>query len=116
MFSLTKRFLNVRSNLLIMKYLLFMGGLLIFLLACTSIPGAECRTDADCVTGGCSGVICASKDSPPIVTTCEFFAEYECYQDISCGCVDHRCGWKETPEFEQCVAEKRAQAHDEGQI
>ncbi len=91
-----------------MKYLLFMGGLLVFLLACSTIPGAECTADDDCVTSGCSGTVCQSKAAEPVFTTCEYLSEYECYKNIGCGCVNYKCQWKETPAFEQCLAEKRA--------
>lgn len=95
-----------------MKQLLFMGGLLIFLIACTGVPGsdAECVSDADCIVGGCSGTICASKNAEPVVTTCEFLSEYECYNSISCSCTNNKCAWDKTPVFEQCLVDKRAQA------
>jgi len=67
----------------------------------------ECITDDDCVTGGCSGTICQSKDAEPIFTTCEFLPEYACYKKINCKCIDNKCQWGETEEFNKCVEEAR---------
>lgn len=68
----------------------------------------ECTKNSDCIRGGCSGTICQSAKKPPILTTCEFLPEYSCYQDISCGCVDNKCAWQETPSFKECVDTARA--------
>lgn len=67
----------------------------------------ECITDDDCVTGGCSGTVCQSKDAEPIFTTCEYLPEYACYKEINCGCVEGRCEWEKTSDFDRCVKEKR---------
>ena len=67
----------------------------------------ECSSDSDCITGGCSGTVCQSKDAPPVFTTCVYLPEYDCYKDITCGCVDGRCDWDKTDEFEKCVMDAR---------
>jgi len=67
----------------------------------------ECTTDADCVKGGCSGTICQSKDAEPIFTTCEYLPEYECYKQIKCGCIDSKCQWGKTAEFDDCLEKAR---------
>ncbi len=67
----------------------------------------ECVTDDDCIKGGCSGTICQSKDAPPVFTTCEYVPEYDCYKGIECRCVDGKCDWGKTEEFDKCVEEAR---------
>ena len=81
---------------------------------CAEIPsgiddtiGDECKVDSDCMTGGCSGTICQSKNSEPIITTCEYLPEYACYKGINCGCVKGRCEWDKTAAFDRCVEEAR---------
>lgn len=76
------------------------------------ISGEGCVTDNDCITGGCSGTICQSKDSEPIFTTCEYLPEYACYKETRCGCVNGKCGWDKTTEFDRCVEEARDQPQD----
>ena len=68
----------------------------------------ECMADSDCVTGGCSGTICQSKDAEPIITTCEWTQEYTCYKETTCSCIEGKCQWLETPEFNSCIEEARA--------
>lgn len=68
---------------------------------------SECMTDDDCITGGCSGTICQSKDAEPIFTTCEYLPEYACYKEINCGCKEGKCQWDKTAEFDKCVREAR---------
>jgi eight-cysteine-cluster-containing protein len=67
--------------------------------------GTECTLDSDCVTGGCSGTICQSRDSEPMITTCEWSPSYACYKEINCGCINGKCSWDRTEEFELCYAE-----------
>lgn len=69
----------------------------------------ECTTDDDCVIGGCSGTICQSKNAEPIFTTCEYLPEYGCYKEIKCGCIDGKCQWDKTEQFDNCVEEARKQ-------
>jgi len=71
------------------------------------VSGKECIQDDDCVRGGCSGTICQSKDAEPVYTTCEFLPEYACYKETSCGCVDGKCQWDKTWQFESCVDKAR---------
>ncbi len=67
----------------------------------------ECSLDTDCIKGGCSGTICQSKNSEPIITTCEYLPEYACYEDINCGCIEGICQWNKTEDFSKCLEEKR---------
>src|SRR3989338_2363502 len=65
---------------------------------------AECSTDADCATAGCSGELCAkAEDVEGIITTCEYREEYACLKQTSCGCNEGKCGWKETAEYAKCT-------------
>jgi eight-cysteine-cluster-containing protein len=47
----------------------------------------NCRADADCVTGGCSGEVCTAE--PGIATTCELVPP----APGACGCVSGQCQW-----------------------
>lgn len=69
---------------------------------CEATPSGECQSDADCITTGCGGQLCASE---PRVTTCEWRDEYACYQapTTSCGCNAGSCGWAQTAELAQCL-------------
>lgn len=58
-----------------------------------------------CVKGGCSGTVCQDEAEPPVVTTCEYRAEYACYQSATCERqADGACGWTETEELAACLA------------
>lgn len=70
------------------------------------IGSFACRTDADCIIGGCSNTICQSKQGEQIMSICEWRDEYTCYQSIPCGCNAGLCAWEKTPEFQSCFAEK----------
>ena len=72
-----------------------------------SLKSGGCITDNDCVTGGCSGTICQSKNSEPIFTTCEYLPEYMCYKSSGCRCISGKCDWEKTAEFDKCVGEAR---------
>lgn len=57
-----------------------------------------------CFIGGCSGQICS--DQPDAVSTCEYRAEYGCYQTARCERqADDACGWTQTPALTQCLDE-----------
>ena len=59
-----------------------------------------------CAVGGCSNQLCVSADEvDKIFTTCEYRAEYACYQTATCEQQsDGKCGWTETAELTQCLA------------
>jgi hypothetical protein len=59
-----------------------------------------------CAVAGCSQQLCVSaEEAATIVTTCEFRAEYACYREASCEPqADGQCGWTETAELNQCLA------------
>ncbi|MBI2137359.1 eight-cysteine-cluster domain-containing protein [Candidatus Woesearchaeota archaeon] len=67
---------------------------------------AECLTDADCATAGCSGELCVkAEDADDTITTCEYKEEYACLKQTNCGCNEGKCGWKETTEYAKCIAD-----------
>ena len=53
-----------------------------------------CKTDKDCIVGGCSGQVCRSVNEESVITTCEY---RECYDaskyGLSCKCVKGKCQW-----------------------
>ncbi len=65
----------------------------------------------DCVIGGCSSQLCGErKDMEQIVSTCEYRAEYACYEHSVCERqVDKECGWTQTPNLKSCLANPREQ-------
>ncbi len=66
----------------------------------------ECSSNNDCTTGGCSGQLCGKRgEVENLVTTCEYLPIYDCYRKTSCGCVNGKCSWLETPEYISCVTE-----------
>tara|TARA_B100001971_G_C17988261_1_gene430984 strand:+ start:133 stop:444 length:312 start_codon:yes stop_codon:yes gene_type:complete len=99
------------------RILIFLLIVSLFLIGCeiqedtpdikTPPTDAECTASSDCITGGCSGTLCQSKDAPPMFTTCEFLPEYTCYKQIDCGCVNYKCQWEKTEEYNNCVEEAR---------
>lgn len=62
----------------------------------------QCSSDRDCFRTGCSGQICSSE---AVITTCEWFPYYACYEDQYCVCENHRCTWDDDPALEQCIVE-----------
>ncbi len=60
------------------------------------------HTLGGCYVGGCSSQICS--DSPDVVSTCEFRAEYACYRTARCERqASGECGWSETAELRMCL-------------
>ncbi|PON12673.1 hypothetical protein C2W62_38395 [Candidatus Entotheonella serta] len=58
-----------------------------------------------CQSTGCSGQICAET---AVMTTCEWRAEYACYQTAVCKQqANGQCGWTETPELLECLDNAR---------
>ena len=53
---------------------------------------AECTTDDDCMTSGCSGETCTTQDDAgELVSACEVL---ECFEVLDeCGCQQGRCRW-----------------------
>lgn len=62
-----------------------------------------------CVVGGCSAQLCGeASDMEGMVTTCEYRDEYACYQTARCERqASGQCGWTETSELNQCLANAR---------
>ncbi len=82
----------------------------------TPVPNT-CTTTNDCVRTGCSGTICQSQKQEPVFSTCEYKTEYECYNEVPCGCVERSCQWSNeapyTGVLQKCLAEKKGQAVDD---
>ncbi len=58
-----------------------------------------------CVVGGCSSQLCLEEGND-MATTCEWTAKYSCYQQATCERqATGQCGWTETPELLQCIAD-----------
>jgi hypothetical protein len=58
----------------------------------------------ECIKGGCSGTVCTEPGND-VVTTCEYKAEYACYQTAKCERqADSKCGWTQSPELTACLA------------
>ena len=99
----------MRKNNLLLITLIFIASLFL-ISSCTQKTieepktEAECNTDLDCATAGCSGQLCISKDkAQDIITTCEFKEEYECLKLSSCSCIDNKCQWQENNKYLNCI-------------
>lgn len=63
---------------------------------CGASTYEACESETDCITGGCSSQICASKNGKigGMATTCEF---KDCYDSqkygFGCTCIDKKCQW-----------------------
>lgn len=58
----------------------------------------------NCEIGGCSGTAC-SEPGKQVITTCEYKAEYACYQSATCARqADGTCGWTQSAELQACLA------------
>lgn len=61
---------------------------------CGKSSYGPCQTDTDCVTSGCSGQVCQSRNEEPIVTTCEWRDCYDAKKfNLRCGCFEGKCQW-----------------------
>jgi hypothetical protein len=59
----------------------------------------------DCVVGGCSGQLCYDPDTDSGISTCEWRAQYACYQTAICERQgNNECGWTPTEELAECLA------------
>lgn len=60
-----------------------------------------------CIRGGCSGQLCVEEraDGDGLATTCEYRAEYACYQKASCERqTSGSCGWTQSTELAACLS------------
>ena len=66
---------------------------------------AECSNNSECTTGGCSGQLCGKKGViEKTITTCEWREEYGCLGLTKCLCIQNRCQWNQTQEYQQCLS------------
>lgn len=57
-----------------------------------------------CIKTGCSSTVCTEAGNE-VMTTCEFKAEYACYQQATCERQpDGACGWTQTEALTACLA------------
>lgn len=55
-----------------------------------------------CYVGGCSAQICS--DEPDVASSCEYKAEYACYQTATCERqATGKCGWTQTAFLSACL-------------
>jgi len=78
-------------------------------------PGANANVNTnsnmavqpDCVVMGCNNEICSSPDDQKF-TACVYLPEYSCYSTAKCEKqVNGSCGWTQTAELTQCLAQAR---------
>ena len=68
----------------------------------TYYPTSPAPNYGQCYVGGCSSQLCT--DQPGAVSTCEYRAEYSCYQRARCERqVNGACGWTPTTELYACL-------------
>jgi len=67
--------------------------------------GTECTADTECAVGGCSNQLCGKKgEIEKAVTTCEWREEYGCLGLTQCICIEDKCQWNQTQEYQNCLA------------
>ncbi len=75
-----------------------------------SVAGADGgNTGAGCKRGGCSGQLCVDTSAADPITTCEYRAEYGCYQKAACERqAGGTCGHTPSPALSACLAQATA--------
>lgn len=69
----------------------------------TSANPVPPQPPSDCKIGGCSGQLCVEPTDEGM-STCEYKAEYGCYQKAKCERqANGKCGWTTTKEFTACL-------------
>ena len=77
-------------------------------LALNATGTGACSKDLDCARGGCSSQLCLpASQANETMTTCEYVPEYACLAQTTCGCIDGACGWRQTPEYLNCLNQTR---------
>jgi hypothetical protein len=56
---------------------------------CARSNGSSCQSDLDCAIGGCGKELCYNPSYGTVTTTCDCVAP----TNLSCGCVNSKCGW-----------------------
>lgn len=62
---------------------------------------------SECKVSGCNNELCVGADEF-VSSTCEFREDYACYVEANTRCevqATGKCGWSETDELSQCLAE-----------
>ncbi len=81
-------------------------------------PDNKPYVGAGCAIGGCSQQICGEAgEVEDVATTCEWKEEYACYAASRCEKqASGQCGWTETENFNQCLANAAASASSSGEV
>lgn len=95
---------NTRLGFAAPAIALVLAALALPMIAQSETPVLGMKALGECQPGGCSGQLCVSVYDEPMATTCEYRAEYACYQKSKCEKqADGKCGWTETPELQACL-------------
>ncbi len=67
----------------------------------------------ECMVGGCSGQLCVdTKNGDDMMTTCEYQAEYACYQGATCERqAGGQCGWTMSSTLAYCLDNVASNPH-----
>lgn len=73
---------------------------------CEFAPCPTSPSQGECFIGGCSGQICSDQEG--VLSTCEYLAEYACYQGAKCERQSSgQCGWTQTEQLRECLNSAR---------
>ncbi len=89
-----------------------LAALALTLSCCSTAPAADARAragesprSAACRPTGCSGQVCSDE---PVITTCEWRPEYDCYRAATCARgPDGACGWVQDDALRACLERAR---------
>lgn len=63
----------------------------------------KCQSDADCISGGFNGELCALKNVLPKLKLSSQLEEFRCYNLAKCRCINECCQWESNEEFNKCM-------------
>jgi hypothetical protein len=73
------------------------------------------RENGGCYIGGCSSQLCS--ESTDLASTCEWRESYACFATATCERQsDGACGWTESPELKQCLANPSSNTELEAEV
>lgn len=58
-----------------------------------------------CVIGGCSSELCIDPKTDPTASICIYKTDYACLAYSTCERQNGKCGWRQTPQYLQCLQE-----------
>lgn len=87
------------------KWALRIGFFLILVLAAGGLPFPGLADDPSCARIDCLGKCVSKEDRNHMAIPMLCMQSYRCYKNIDCTVLeDGKCGWKKTPEFDECIA------------